>query len=100
MPGMDKVAVVNALRGREADFHKLGVDALYLFGSTAADKQRGDSDVDLFCDYSDPHFSLLELAGAQILAEEILGRSVDMLTRNSLDPAVRTSAESVAVRVF
>lgn len=48
MPGMDKVAVVNALRGREADFHKLGVDALYLFGSTAADKQRGDSDVDLF----------------------------------------------------
>jgi len=40
------------LRAQEAEFKRLGVQSLYLFGSRA----REDSDVDLFFDYRQTHF--------------------------------------------
>ena len=87
---------------RQADAIKaLGATSLYLFGSVARDEAKAHSDLDLFIDY-DPggRFSLLELVGIKLLLEEKLGVQVDVTTRDSLHPMLRSDIEQTAVRVF
>ena len=48
---MKRVDAIAVLRAHEAELRGLGVEHLYLFGSTARDEAREDSDVDLFIDY-------------------------------------------------
>lgn len=78
----------------------LGVTALHLFGSTARDEARLDSDVDLFVDYELDKFGLIELVGLQRRISEMLGRPVDVTTRDGLHPLLRDEIEIEAVRVF
>jgi len=72
------------------------VAALYLFGSTA----RGDSDVDLFFEYDNPNFSLIELVRVKDRVRTILGVRADVMTRDSLHPMLRERIEASAIRVF
>ena len=78
----------------------LGVDHLYLFGSTARGEARGDSDVDLFFDHEKGCIGLYELIDVQERTAGILGRRVDIMTRRSLHPALRKQIEESAVLVF
>jgi predicted nucleotidyltransferase len=79
----------------------LGATSLYLFGSTARDAARDDSDVDLFMDYNpDSRFSLLDLVGIKLLLEDHLGVAVDLTTRSSLDPLLKSRIEGSATRIF
>ena len=48
---MDRSAAIARLREHETELKGLGVEHLYLFGSTARDEAREDSDVDLFFDH-------------------------------------------------
>ncbi len=79
----------------------MGATALYLFGSTARSEAELSSDIDLFIDY-DPakRFSLLDLVGIKQFLEEELAVDIDITTRNSLHPMLRTEVEASAVRVF
>jgi uncharacterized protein len=43
--------VISRLQQHKADLKRLGVEHLYLFGSTARGEAREDSDVDLFFDH-------------------------------------------------
>jgi uncharacterized protein len=45
---MRRSAAIARLKRHEAELKQLGVEHLYLFGSTARDEARHDSDVDLF----------------------------------------------------
>ncbi len=45
---MDCEAAIAALKAHESEFRQLGVEHLYLFGSTARGEARDNSDVDLF----------------------------------------------------
>jgi uncharacterized protein len=45
---MECEEAIAKLREHEAELRQLGVEGLYLFGSTARGEARGDSDVDLF----------------------------------------------------
>jgi uncharacterized protein len=47
---MDRGEAVEKLKEHETELRWLGVERLYLFGSTARDEARPDSDVDLFFD--------------------------------------------------
>jgi uncharacterized protein len=78
-----------------------GATSLFLFGSSARDGARPDSDLDLFVDY-DPreNFSLVDLVDIKLYLEDRLGVPVDITTRDSLHPMLRRSIESSAVRVF
>ena len=78
-----------------------GATSLYLFGSSARDEARPDSDIDLFLDY-DPtrRFSLVDLAAIQHLLENHLTAKIDVTARDSLHPRLRDSIERSAVRVF
>jgi len=45
---MKRDEVISRLQQHKADLRRLGVEHLYLFGSTARDEAGEDSDVDLF----------------------------------------------------
>jgi predicted nucleotidyltransferase len=59
--GMDRATAIVALKAHEGELKRLGVEHLYLFGSTARGEARDDSDVELFFDYEKGKFGLFEL---------------------------------------
>ncbi len=88
------------LQARQADLRRAGVTGLYVFGSTARDQARADSDVDLFFDYEKDRFGLFNLMEVKEVAADILGTRTDIMTRGSLHPLIRNRAEAEALRVF
>jgi predicted nucleotidyltransferase len=48
---MERGEAISRLQRHEADLKRLGVEHLYMFGSTARGDAGDDSDVDLFFDY-------------------------------------------------
>jgi uncharacterized protein len=79
---------------------RLGVEHLYLFGSTARGEAKDDSDVDLFFDHEKGKLGLFELMDVKEYAAGTLGRKTDIMTRDSLHKMLREKIESTAVRVF
>jgi hypothetical protein len=78
-----------------------GARAVFVYGSTARNEARPDSDLDIFIDVEPGRkFSLLDLAGMQHYLAEELGVEVHLTTRNSLHPKLRNEIESEAVQVF
>ena len=88
------------LRMHEPELRKLGVEHLFLFGSTARGDAKLGSDVDLFFDYPKGKFGLYELMEVKDRAAEILGQRADIMTRDSLHRALRGKIEAGALRVF
>ena len=91
----DALAILRAQRNA---LRSLGVRSLSLFGSTARDEAKADSDVDL----------LVELEGAatfdrfmdvKLHLEEALGCRVDLATRKALRERLRPAIESEAILV-
>jgi len=97
---MKRDEVLVRLRAHEAEFKQLGVDSLYLFGSTAREEAREDSDVDLFFDHERGAIGLIEIMDIKERASELLGVEADVMTRRSLHPRLRQRIESSATRVF
>jgi predicted nucleotidyltransferase len=97
---MKRDDAISRLRAHEADLKRLGVEHLYLFGSTARGEARDDSDVDLFFDYERGKFGLFELMDVQAYAACLLGRKTDIMTRDSLHKLLRPAIEASAARVF
>jgi hypothetical protein len=95
----DKAIVL--LRAQAEALRALGATSLYLFGSTARDAARPESDLDLFIDY-DPgsRFSLVELVAMKQILEPRLGVPVDLTTRDSLDRLLKRGIEAEAERIF
>ena len=97
---MERDDAISRLRAHEADLRRLGVEHLYLFGSTARGEARDDSDVDLFFDHEKGKLGLFEVMDVKERAAGILGRSADVMTRDSLHPRLRKRIEDSVVLVF
>ena len=97
---MTRADVISRLREHEAELRRLGVEHLYLFGSTARDDARTDSDVDLFFDHRRGELGLFRLMDVKDTAVRILGRQADIMTRASLHPVLRPQIEASALQVF
>jgi uncharacterized protein len=97
---MQRDEVIAKLKQHEADLRRLGVEHLYLFGSTARDEAREDSDVDLFFDYERGKLGLFELMDVKEETSRILGRKADIMTRDSLHKVLRLRIEASALQVF
>jgi predicted nucleotidyltransferase len=97
---MPSAAVQSMLTSRRAEI--LGITSCYgirnvrVFGSFARGEGRPDSDIDLLVDL-DPGRSLLDLIAAKQDLEDLLGRTVDVITARSLSSYVRDSVLSDAV---
>ena len=97
---MKRDEAISRLKQHEADLKRLGVERLYLFGSTARGEATDESDVDLFFDYEKGKLGLFELMDVKEYAASILGRKTDIMTRDSLHKMLRQNIEASAVRVF
>jgi predicted nucleotidyltransferase len=97
---MERDEAISRLQQHEADLKRLGVEHLYMFGSTARGEASQDSDVDLFFDYQKGKLGVYELMDVKEYASGILGRKTDIMTRDSLHKTVREAIEATAVRVF
>jgi uncharacterized protein len=97
---MQRDEVIGKLKQHEADLKRLGVEHLYLFGSTARDEAREDSDVDLFFDYERGKLGLFELMDVKEETSRILGCKADIMTRDSLHKVLRSRIEASALQVF
>ena len=86
---MERDAAIARLKEHEAELKRLGVEHLFLFGSTARGDAREDSDGDLFFDYPRGKFGLYELMDVKETAARILGRKADIMTRDSIHKALR-----------
>lgn len=73
------------------------VQELWLFGSAAREELRADSDIDLLVDFNAP-VTLFEFARLRRRLESLLGRSVDLVTRDALKPQLRDQILREAVR--
>jgi hypothetical protein len=97
---MERDQAIAKLKEHEAELKRLGVETLYLFGSTARDKARPDSDIDLFFDYQEGKFGLFDLMDVREYASRVLGREADVMTRDSIHKVLRPRIEATAERVF
>jgi predicted nucleotidyltransferase len=97
---MERTEAIAKLKAHEAELRQLGVQHLYLFGSTARDDAREQSDVDLFFDHEHGKLSLFQLMDVKERAAEILGCRTDIMTRRSLHPLLRQRIEASALQVF
>ncbi len=88
------------LKTHEADLRSLGVEHLYMFGSTARDTATSASDVDLFFDYRKGRLGVYELMDVKDRASSILGCRADIMTRDSLHKTLKQRIEAGAVLVF
>jgi uncharacterized protein len=85
----------------EKPLRERGLTALALFGSTARGTSRPDSDVDVLIDIApDVSFSLVDLVSVKDFLEDRLGRKVDVVTREGLDPAIRDRVIREARAIF
>ena len=73
------------------------VQELWLFGSAAREELQAGSDIDLLVDFSAP-VTLFEFARLRRRLESLLGRSVDLVTRDALKPQLRDRILREAVR--
>lgn len=97
---MKRAEAVGRLKEREAELKGLGVERLFLFGSTARDEAGAGSDVDLFFDHEPGKLGLFELMAVQERVAEILGEPADATTRDSLHSLLRRRIEESAVAIF
>jgi uncharacterized protein len=99
--GMKRDTALARLKPFEPALRQRGINALYLFGSTARDEAGKSSDLDLLFEY-DPatSFSLFDQAGLMLMLSDSLGSKVDLISRNGLRPRLKARLESEMVRVF
>jgi predicted nucleotidyltransferase len=97
---MRRLDIIKLLQSHQAELREMGVEHLYLFGSAARDAADDDSDVDLFFDHVKGALGLFEVMDVKERATDILGCKADIMTRDSLHPAMRRQIEQSAVLVF
>ena len=100
---MRRREVIDRLKKAEPALRRLGVEALYLFGSQARDEARSESDIDVFIDpASGRDFGFLPFMSAYDTICRAVGTDagVGYSTRKGLDPYIRPEAERQAIRVF
>jgi hypothetical protein len=97
---MERDHAIATLKAHETELKQLGVQRLYLFGSTARDEAHDRSDVDLFFDYEEGKFGLFDLIDVQEYTSRLLGLTADVMTRDSIHKVLRPRIEATALRVF
>lgn len=96
---MNRATVLQILSEQKAQIvRRFGVASLALFGSTARDAAKPDSDVDLLVSFVGPATSA-QFFGLQFYLEDVLGCPVDLVTEKALRRELRPYVMKDAVHV-
>jgi predicted nucleotidyltransferase len=85
---LTKEAIVNEIRRSRGRLTGLGVKAVGLFGSFVRGEARADSDVDLLVEFDAAKKNYDNFIDVCFLLEELLGRKVELVTKESLSPYI------------
>jgi predicted nucleotidyltransferase len=85
---MRRDEILRLLHEHQTELSRFGVRSLAVFGSVARDEARPESDVDILVEFGEP-VGLFEFVRLQIHLQELLGRQVDLVTRDALRPMMR-----------
>jgi uncharacterized protein len=92
---------IRLLKRAEPELRARGVRSLALFGSTARDEAKKDSDVDVLVELDMTRKpTLIDLSRMRLLIEDRLGCHTDMAVRQDLRPTYRTNIEADSIRIF
>lgn len=67
---------------------RLGVRSIGLFGSFVRNEQTPSSDVDILIEFGPGQHTFDNFMEVSLLLEDVFGRSVDLVTRESLSPYI------------
>ena len=96
-----KGEVLARLAGLEKALRDRGIQSAALFGSVVRGTARADSDIDVLVDVAPgSRFSLVDMAATKDFLEKELGRSVDLVTREGLNPDIRARVLREAESAF
>jgi len=96
---MNRAQILEQLARSKSELaDRYGVTRLALFGSTARDSARPDSDIDILVSFDGPATSE-RYFGVQFYLEDLFGRPVDLVTDKALRPELRPFIEREAVHV-
>ncbi|MBU1348115.1 MAG: nucleotidyltransferase domain-containing protein [Alphaproteobacteria bacterium] len=84
----------------EPELRKRGLSALFLFGSSARDQARAESDIDVFAEFAPGSRVGWDFAGIPEALASQLGRRIDFTTRGALHPLLKADIEREAIRIF
>lgn len=88
-----KVDVIRALARSN------GAHSIHLFGSAARGAEKADSDLDFLVEL-EPGRTLLDVVGLRAELSQLFDRPVDVVTRDSLKPSLRSAALRDAIPVI
>ena len=95
---MTRSELISLLQARRADFQRLDVASLSLFGSFARDEAAADSDIDVLVRFAtSPTFD--RFMDLKFMLESVTGRKVDLVTDDALRPEIRDRVVEEAVHV-
>ena len=98
---LSKQQVLTNLAALEKPLREYGLSSLALFGSMVRGAARNDSDIDVLIEVApDARFSLIDLVSVKEFLEEHLGRKVDVITKEGLNPDIRDRVLREAQAVF
>lgn len=90
---MNRTTILDLLnQHRDEVQRRFGTKRLALFGSAARDELRDDSDVDILVEFSGPA-TFDGYMDLKFFLEELLGRSVDLVTKDAVKPRMRLIIE-------
>jgi predicted nucleotidyltransferase len=96
---MNRQKILGILRTLKPDLTaRFGVTRLALFGSTARDEAKENSDIDIVIAFDGPATSK-KYFGVQFLLEDQLRRPVDLVTEKALHPELKPFIEREAIDV-
>jgi predicted nucleotidyltransferase len=95
---MRRDEVLAILRAHREDLRRMGARSLSLFGSTARDEARADSDIDLLVEFAEPA-TFDAFMDLKFYLEDLLGRPIDLVTSKALKARIRPSVEREAILV-
>ena len=80
-------------------YQKHGISYLGLFGSTARGEETINSDVDLLVDFNQPK-TLFDLARIKIQLQDLLGKKVDLVLKDSIKPIIKPYIEKDLITLY
>lgn len=81
-----KEELSSRLGGHQKELREFGVESLAVFGSFSRDEATSESDIDFLVEFAPGEKSFDQFMELNFFLEDLLGGSVELLTRESLDP--------------